>query len=113
MTPETTDDAPLWAALEQSALGRVSMTVAAPFLVAARASRLVTLWRQWPLQWRALSAHAQMQAAGTMMIVATLVHIGLAAIRQPVGYWWLIVPGTALMFGLTALALSRLGRSSR
>jgi hypothetical protein len=54
-----------------------------------------------------------METVGTVMIAAALVHLGLAALRQPVGYWWLIVPGTALMFGLTAIGLSRLGRSSR
>jgi hypothetical protein len=54
-----------------------------------------------------------METVGTVMIAAALVHLGLAALRQPVGYWWLIVPGTALMFGLTAVGLARLGRSSR
>lgn len=106
-------DAPLWEALEQSALGRFTTAVSRPFAAAARTSRAIAAWQPVQEQWRALPAHDRMQAVGIIVTIAVLVHLGLATLRQPTGYWWLIVPGTALMFGLTAIVLSRLGRSAR
>jgi len=113
MRPDTTDDAPLWEALEQSALGRLASMVSTPFMTAARSSHSMSVWRRLQAPWRGSPADVQMPAVGTMMIAAALVHVGLASMRQPAGSWWLIVPGTTLVFGLTAVLLSRLGGAAR
>lgn len=113
MTPDSSEDAPLWDALEHSALGRLTAAVSTPFIIAARTSAAGGAWQRLQEQWRAFPAYARMQAVGTIVIVAVLIHLGLSTMRRPVGYWWLIVPVNALAFGLTAIVLSRLGRSSR
>lgn len=113
MAPHTTDDAPLWETLEHSAVGRLAALVSMPFVTAARSSRSMSTWHRLQTQWRGLSADAQMLAVGTLMTVAALIHVALAAMRAPVGFAWLIVPCTALMFGLTAMLLSTSRRASR
>jgi hypothetical protein len=94
-------------------MGRVMTAVSTPFVNAARDSRTAIAWRRLRDEWRALRVGDRMQTIGIFVIVAVLVHGGLGAAQRPVGYWWLIVPGTALMYGLATLLLSRLGKSSR
>jgi hypothetical protein len=113
MTPHISEDTQLWHVLEQSAFGRLMRSVSTPFANAARLSRTGIAWQGLRDEWRARRVEDRMQAVGTLVIVAAVVHLGLVTARRPVGYWWLIVPGTALMFGLTTLLLSRLGKPSR
>jgi hypothetical protein len=113
LRPDDQQDLPLWRALDESAVGRLATSMSTPFATATPSSRVSIAWQGVQERWRSLRGHTQMETVGIVMIAAALVHLGLAALRQPVGFWWLIVPGTVLMFGLTAVGLSRLGRSPR
>jgi hypothetical protein len=47
-----------------------------------------------------------MRAIGIVALAAAATHVALQGSRQPVGPWWLILPGMAAVFGLIALAVS-------
>jgi hypothetical protein len=103
---EPIDDAVLWDAADDSIAGRALTSL---WDVSARAraeSRAFAAWASIAGWWSAQQAPVRMRMVGTTVLVATITHMAMNALSGPVGFWWLILPGIAGVFGLVTLALS-------
>ena len=76
-------------------------------------SRARAVWRAVSLPFVSLDPVRRMGAIGTVALTAAVTHIALVSTTAPVGGWWLILPGIAGVFGITAIALSFLGPAAK
>ena len=92
--------------LDTSMLGRVRSGVAAPWLRAWRTSQLAAFVTVLHGAWASAGARDRWRLPGVVAVTAATTHTALQLTVRPVGWWWTIVPGVALLFGVTAVVLS-------
>ena len=102
----------LWPILEDSVAGRALSSVAAGLEQARPHSRLGNALRAQLTAWTMHGPLGRMRMVGIAVLVAVVIHVALGATTQPVGGWWLVVPGVAAFFGAAAVALSLMGPSA-
>lgn len=107
--PVVDDQREMWRLVDDSAIGKLLAWLVRQCDRARPASRTMAAWRGAAATWEALGPPGQMRMAGVVALVAVGVHVALASTAQPVGGWWLILPGIAGAFGVTAIALSFVG----
>jgi hypothetical protein len=104
--PITDDPSGIWRIVDESAIGRMLAWIVRQCDRAQTSSLAVAGWGRAVSSWKSYGPSERMRMIGVVVLVAAGVHIALAASAQPVGGWWLILPGIAAMFGAVALALS-------
>jgi len=110
--PVTDDQREMWRLVDDSAIGKVLAWIVQQCDRARPTSRAMAGWHRAVSSWEAYRPVVRMRMTGVMVLVATGVHFALAASTQPVGGWWLILPGMAATFGTVALVLSWLSPTS-
>ena len=103
----------MWDELDHSLPGRVIGAVDRVLTRAAPDSRAREAWRSAALPWASLDPLHRMRAIGGVAVSAAISHVALAFTMAPVGGWWLILPGIALVFGAAAITLSFLGPAAK
>lgn len=107
--PVTDDQRDMWRLVDDSTVGRMLAWFVQQCDRARPASRTNAGWRRAVGAWEAFGPAERMRLTGATVLVAAGVHVAQAASAQPVGGWWLILPGIAGVFGVTAITLSFLG----
>ena len=102
----TDHDRVLWAVLDASTLGRVRASGAAPWRRAWHTSRVAALVSGLRTGWTSGSGADRCRLSGLAAITAATTHVALQLTVRPVGWWWLIVPGSVLAFGIFAVGAS-------
>lgn len=104
--PAGAQDAGLWDVLDDSRPGRAASRLSRAIKRSAAHSRAAGRSRTMAQGWVSLTPLARMRAVGVVVIAAAATHITLAWPYRTPGGWWLILPLTALVFGMAALTLS-------
>lgn len=102
-------DADVWVALDDSVVGRVLSRVTQLFFRAAAHSAGLRYLAHVRATWAACLPVERMRAIGATAVVAVMVHLAMMSSHPLVGWWWLVVPGLVLAFGVCAVVLSLLG----
>ena len=114
LTERVTDDQhAMWRIVDESAIGRLLAWVVQQCDRAQSSSLAMARWRRVVNSWEAFEESVRMRMIGAVVLVAVGVHVVLAMSTQPVGGWWLIVPGIVGVFGIAAITLSFLGPSAK
>lgn len=102
-------DADVWAALDDSVVGRLLHRVTQLFFRAAAHSAGLRYLAHVRATWAEGLPVERMRAIGATAVVAVAVHLAMMSSQPLVGWWWLVVPGLVLTFGLCSLVLSLMG----
>ena len=104
--PVTDDQSGMWRIVDESAIGRALAWIVGQRDRAWSTSRAMAEWHRAVDSWQALGPVRRFRLTGVMVLVAVGVHVALVASTQPVGGWWLVLPGIAAVFGAAVLVLS-------
>lgn len=108
----TDDQNAMWRIVDDSVIGRILAWITQQFDRAQPSSQAIAAWHRTVSSWGAYEPALRMRLTGIVVLTASGVHVALAASAQPVGGWWLILPGLAATFGALAMLLSWLGPTS-
>ena len=100
------NDDRLWAELSTSVVGRSVSGLASAVERAAPQSVGVRWCVAAMCSWRELPLGTRYRSIGVAVIAAVAVHVALVTPRDPVGAWWLILPGLAGAFGAMLIVFS-------